>query len=785
VAGRTIKLNRVNLWFCAFAQPTTLLGVVAIIIILSGAYFLKKEQYNRAYDDGIQRGDDLARVLEERVSRIFYNADSQLLLLRQVYQRNATNRDLAHWINSSGLDNDPALRFTIVGADGKILSSNLLSAPPNVYVGDKDYFLAQINSPADDFFIGVPAIDWKSKKTVIQLSRRLTMSDGSFGGIILASFNAPPLDEFYNSIDVGQDGIISLVGSDRIVRSCGSSNSDLKAVNYIGRSVPESKLFELYRQSSSGHFWAAASTFCKNDGIRRLISYRAVDGFHLLAVVGVTEAEVFRHALEDSRTGWSRGLFFVGIILVAISMAATRERKLTTAKSALAHQARHDALTGLANRQAFVDEIGNALARLRTNNEAFGVFMLDLDRFKDVNDSLGHPTGDTLLKDTAERLKSTLNDADFLARFGGDEFAIIQRYVTKRQDKVSKPSKQCEAAVDLAKRIVGCLADPFEIEGRRISVGTSIGIALAQDKTADSNELMKRADLALYSAKAQGSNKFVFFDRKMAVQIEARQNLEFELRKAILNNELELHYQPVIEAKTRKISSIEALVRWRHPKIGLLRPREFLPVAEATDFIVSLGQWILQQACMDAVTWPPNVKVVVNLSTAQFKKSNLVVDVNHALIKSGLSPRRLEVDIAEDALSDDDGKNLETMLQLKTLGVAIALNDFGSGYASLNNLTMFPFDKIKIDRFFVSKMTKSSACAAVIATVITLGRCLDIPTVAKGVESRHEFNSLRASGVNFVQGYLFGRPCLVSELHFNDSDCSEFVEEDDRATGAI
>ncbi len=355
------------------------------------------------------------------------------------------------------------------------------------------------------------------------------------------------------------------------------------AGEYVDNFVPDSKLFELYRRSSSGYFWATSNALCKHDSISRLVSYRALDGLHLVAVVGIAKNEVFRRAIENAQASWSRALFFAGIILVAISFAATRERRLIAAKSALSYQACHDALTGLANRQAFLDEIGNTLSRLHTNNEAFNVFMLDLDRFKDVNDSLGHPVGDALLKETARRLKSSLRDVDFLARFGGDEFAIVQHCAPRNQNKNKEQrDRQHEVAIELAKKIICCLEAPFEIEGKLLNVGTSIGIAMAQDDNADSNVLVKRADFALYRAKAQGSNNYVFFDRKIAAQIEARQNLECELRKAILNDEFELHYQPIIDAKTEKSCSIEALVRWRHPKIGLISPREFMPVAEAT-----------------------------------------------------------------------------------------------------------------------------------------------------------------------------------------------------------
>ena len=273
--------------------------------------------------------------------------------------------------------------------------------------------------------------------------------------------------------------------------------------------------------------------------------------------------------------------------------------------------------------------------------------MLDLNRFKDVDDLLGHPAGDALLKETARRLKLSQGDTDFLARLGGDEFAIIQRSEAKSRKKNPNQGEQYEVAIDLAERIVARLKAPFKIEGERIYVGASIGIALTQRDNIDSTELMKRADLALYRAKARGPYSYVFFDREMVEQIEARQSLEYALREAISNHELEVHYQPIIDVKTCKICSIEALVRWQHPQRGLNGPHEFLPAAEATDLIVPLSRWILLRACTDAITWPPNIKVVVNLSTAHFKKSDLMADVNYALLKSGLTAGRLEVDITE------------------------------------------------------------------------------------------------------------------------------------------
>jgi diguanylate cyclase (GGDEF)-like protein len=765
-------------WFHAFAQPATYLGIITIITILTGAFFLEKEEYERAQEDGIQRASNFARVFEENVSSIFRSTDRQLLFLRQIFEHNPKDLDLVQWANKIKLNSDHAPQFTIIGPDGNILATTFSPNAPATFVGDREYFQVHVNSSTDELFIGPPVIGRLSRTTTIQLSRRLTASDGSFGGVVLASLDVLDFQKLLNSIDVGRDGSISLIGFDGIIRARSSNPSFPTAEDKNGRLDPNSKLFQSYRQSAQGYFWDDDAPGHQPDGIRRLSSYRALEDLRLLTVVGIADLDIFKRAREHARVGWSKALFFAGAILIAISIAAARERKLILATSELSYRARHDLLTGLANRQAFVDELERSLAEFRAKGEKFNVLMLDLDRFKNVNDLLGHPAGDALLKEMANRLKSSLHEDDLIARLGGDEFAIIQRCKIKSGNKDSVEGVQRQTAITLALQIVSRLEEPFEIEGNKINVGTSIGIALTQNDNTDSSELMKWADLALYSAKAQERSSYVFFDRAMMAEIEARQRIELELRNAISSDELELHYQQIIDVTTRRTCSIEALARWRHPRRGLIGPYEFIPIAEATNLIVPLGKWVLQRACTDATHWPENIKVVVNLSAVQFKKSDLVADICCALLKSGLPAQRLEVDITESTLSDDDGRNLETLHKLKKLGVTITLDDFGTGYSSLNNLTVFPFDKIKIDRSFTLNMTRNPACAAVIATVITLGRCLDILTTAEGVESRQEYESLRVSGINFVQGFLFGPPRPASELRFDDFYIHKLIDDD-------
>jgi diguanylate cyclase (GGDEF)-like protein/PAS domain S-box-containing protein len=429
------------------------------------------------------------------------------------------------------------------------------------------------------------------------------------------------------------------------------------------------------------------------------------------------------------------------------------------AEKEIIHLARHDPLTGLANRAEFNAKLEEATKRLKRNGGAVTVMMLDLDKFKAVNDTLGHPAGDQLLVEVARRLKSSVRETDVLARLGGDEFAIIRE---------SAPN-QHEGAIALARWIITAITQPFDLSGQQASVGTSIGIVLAPEHGADPEELLKRADLALYNVKAGGRNDFRKFQPEMLEVVHSQQSAESELRDAIARDEFELHYQPQIDAKTRLLCGVEALVRWQHPTKGLVPPNEFIPLAESTGLIVPLGEWLLQQACKEAASWPANIKVAVNISTVQFKKGNLFDVILCTLVESGLAPERLELEITETALLENQGAHLATIRQLKNLGVSLALDDFGTGHSSINYLTVFPFDKLKIDKSFTQGVLKRREYKAVVASTLALAQGLGTVTTAEGVETEEQFNYMREAGVDLVQGYLFGRPVPASKLDLHDT----------------
>ena len=423
------------------------------------------------------------------------------------------------------------------------------------------------------------------------------------------------------------------------------------------------------------------------------------------------------------------------------------------AEARIAYMAHHDALTDLPNRSMFHQHLIDALSRAKRERQSMAALWVDLDHFKAINDSFGHPTGDRLLQVAASRLRDCVGDAGFVARIGGDEFAVVLEHV-------STP----KAAGEAAERLIETLSAPYDCEGAEMVVGCSVGIAIYPGDGETADELLRNADMALYRAKADGRGGYHFFEPAMDQQVQKRRALERDLRKGLLRGEFELFYQPLIDLASDRVTAFEALLRWRQPERGMVSPAEFIPVAEETGLIVQLGEWVLQEACREAARWPAEVKIAVNLSPIQFRTRNLVSAVVNALARSGLVPERLELEITESVLLAENEMNLATLHQLRGLGVRISMDDFGTGYSSLGYLRSFPFDKIKIDRSFVSELAKSGDCLAIIRAISGLGRSLGVRTTAEGVETAAQLDLLRDEGCTEVQGFYFSAPRPASEV---------------------
>jgi diguanylate cyclase (GGDEF)-like protein len=421
------------------------------------------------------------------------------------------------------------------------------------------------------------------------------------------------------------------------------------------------------------------------------------------------------------------------------------------AEKQIRHLAHYDALTDLPNRALFHERLRKELARIAPNQQ-LAVLYIDIDEFKSVNDTLGHQAGDELLQSVAASLCNLAGPNEFVARLGGDEFAIMQPAVSNHVE-----------IIGLVTRIFEAIRRPFECLGHQVTSDASIGVAVAPQHGTDLDQILKNADLAMYAAKTAGRRTWRFFEPAMDARVKARRMLEMDLRQALREGAFEVYYQPFVSLEDNRITSCEALVRWRHPERGMISPAEFIPVAEETGLINELGEWVLNTACKDAMTWPGEFKLAVNVSPVQFKSGTLALKIAAALAASRLPPRRLELEITEAVLIRDDDAALAALHQLRALGVRIALDDFGTGYSSLSYLQRFPFDKIKIDRCFVNDIATQGG-SSIVQAVVNIAAARDMMTLAEGVETSEQRESLRALGCTEMQGFLFSRPVPAADI---------------------
>lgn len=548
------------------------------------------------------------------------------------------------------------------------------------------------------------------------------------------------------------------------------------------RSLFENSVVGLYRTSIEGRQLRANPALVKLNGytsetellaavndisVEWYVDPRRRDEFvrRMLENGRVTDfvSEIYRHATREktwvSESAWIvRGpngepLCFEGTVIEANERIA--------AQTAIEHMAHHDALTGLPNRLLFLNRLRSALAT-RAADGLVSVLCLDLDRFKEVNDSLGHPAGDALLRAASARLAATVRAGDLVARLGGDEFAILCVDASSPYDMAS-----------MAARIVDVLSAPYDIEGQQAVVSVSIGVAITTDSGGEPDTLLRNADIALYRAKNAGRHTYVFYEARMNAEIMTRRQVELDLRNALGNNELDLFLQPIVDIADGEVRSYEALLRWRHPGRGFVPPAEFIPVAEEAGLMAPIGEWVLHRACAIAAKMPGRTPVSINLSPVQFRDRTLVETIAAAIATAGIEPGRIEIEITESVLMMGDPLTVLTLNRLRGLGIRIALDDFGTGQSSLSYVQKFPFDKIKIDQSFVAKVHDDRINAAIVRAVVALGRDLDIDVIAEGVETEEQLACLKAEGCRWFQGYLFGRPApagmIVPGLDFDIS----------------
>jgi len=571
------------------------------------------------------------------------------------------------------------------------------------------------------------------------------------------------------------DGFTLVDGLDRITRGWLLSNIDKTGGEFVSRLdgfailTPKGTALAVGGKLSPESLDAALRQSDVKSAIARATSEDRVEladladnGDVSLAFVPVMEgdklARVYAFTVDQSAAASLTNLALTVVTLttsllivmgfsVPAAIASRRIRERWLAEDKIHFLAMHDALTGLPNRVQFNQYLEHAVARAKRHGNLMAVFCLDLDRFKDVNDTLGHATGDALLEEVSARLRENTRDVDLVGRLGGDEFAIVAEEIDTPED-----------AMRLARRICTALAAGYQVNGHEVTTSASVGIAMGPLEHEPNDVLLKNADLALYRAKEDGRNTFRFFEPAMDAALQKRRRLENDLRNALRKNQLYLDYQPQFGLENGKLTGYEALVRWWHPSEGEVPPTTFIPIAEETGLIIPLGEWILKTACSYATTWPLDTKLAVNLSPAQFKTQDVYALVRRVLAETGLEPNRLELEITEGIILQNTESVIETLTKLDQLGVSIAMDDFGTGYSSLSYLTRFPVKKIKIDRSFIDTLGSSPQTSAIVSSIVGLGQSLHVTITAEGVETEGQAAMLKKWGCDQVQGYYYGRP---------------------------
>jgi diguanylate cyclase (GGDEF)-like protein len=650
----------------------------------------------------------------------------------------------------------PDLLFTVSIADAKgaIVESTRPTAATSV-AQDDAYRKQRDNEP---FFVGQlprgPTGDAK-----LQFSRRLNTRDGTFDGVVIVAVDANFFVSGYEPARLGERGVLGLLGTDGVfrVRRSGDSVVSGDAINYAaslaGADASETDV---------------AVTISPWDGVRRWTSARELYGFPVAVLVGLSVDEQMAAAHSQMRTtlGWA---FFGSLMVVALTGLLGRmswqlvRGRVREGEANLKHAQRveylayHDGLTGLPNRSMFSKALSQSISEAHRYERRIAVVFLDLDRFKQINDTLGHEAGDQLLKEVAARLEGCVRDSDTVARLGGDEFVVL---LPELEDP--------RYAAVVAQKILAAAAIPFSLMGQEFRVTASIGISTYPQDGLDEQTLTKNADIAMYQAKAEGKNNFQFYSEKLNANSLERLTLESSLRHALERNEFRLYYQAKRDIASGRITGMEALLRWEHPDLGIVAPMQFIPVAEETGLIVPIGKWVLKTVGLQSVAWQrqglPALSIAVNMTARQFLDDRLLADVASILTETGMDPHLLEIELNESLLIHNVEKTTRILMGLKALGVRIAVDDFGTGYSSLAMLQRFPLDTIKIDRSLMRNVFGAPDDTGLADAIIAMGKSLSLTVVAQGVETKEQAEYLRLHACDELQGFYFKRPLPVDEF---------------------
>lgn len=745
-------------WIASLAQPYVVLPGVALLLAgMLWATVLNVVRLERAAaeNSAMLLSREVVETYEAQVVRALREIDQTLKVVKLIHESGG-GKVLAA-LKARGIL-PPELLFTvrIADRDGRIVESTHADAASDI--AGEDYFATHRGRTADDIAIGQPPQDQTGEGKLI-FSRRLASPDGGFAGVVAVSVNAYYFVSGYETAKLGHTGMLGLIGLDGVFR-----------VRRSGETIRSGDIGDYRAALEAGDAPAQSIAPLTNDwdGVRRYTAARELYDFPVAVIVGVAADEQLAPVGDRAHIyilGAAIGsivllLVFGALARMSLQLARSRQRE-TEATLAHARQveylAYHDALTGLPNRSLLSKLLTQAITGAQRNNRSLAVLFLDLDRFKTINDTLGHDAGDELLREVARRLKACLRDSDVVARLGGDEFVVLLPELS-----------DARYAAAVAQKILAATAQPFTLLGNEFSVTASIGISTCPQDGLDEQTLTKNADIAMYHAKEQGKNNFQFYSAALSADALQRLTLENSLRHALERDEFRLHYQARRDTASGAISGMEALLRWEHPDLGTIAPMQFLPLAEETGLVIPIGRWVLRTACEQNVAWQreglPQLVVSVNLSPRQFFDEHLLDEIRDVLASSGLAPQWLELEITESLLMQDVEQALQVLAGLKDIGVRIAIDDFGVGYSSLATLERFPIDTVKIDRSFIREADHFTAGATLTSAVIAMGKSLSLNVVAQGVETREQADYLHAHACDEFQGFYFDKPLPAGQF---------------------
>jgi len=738
-------------------EPQILFPLIAVLLLAAiwGTTFdIIRVRYSAAEHAAAVSTRELLGTYEAQILRSLREIDQTLKLVSYWHDRDAAHHTLPELRASGLLPPDLVFIVSIADAGGTIVESTRSSENQNV--ADEDYFRTQRNS-AGLFIAQLPKGPTGGAK--LHFSRRLNAADGSFDGVVIIAVDANYFVAGYEPAQLGEHGVLGLLGRDGIfrVRRTGDLVFSGDAIDYAS-GVAEADADETDASVSTSSW----------DEVRRWASARELYGFPLAVFVGLSVEEQLApvHAQTRAYLWWA----VLGSILVVVVTALLGrmswqlgQSRLREGEAKVAHAQRveylayHDALTGLPNRTMFSKLLSQSISEARRYDRQLAVSFLDLDRFKRINDTLGHEAGDQLLQEVATRLKECVRDSDTVARLGGDEFVVLLPELADGK-----------YAATVAQKILTAVAKPFTLIGQEFRVTTSIGISVYPQDGLDEQTLTKNADIAMYQAKTEGKNNFQFYSEKLNANSLERLTLESSLRLALERKEFRIHYQAKRDIASGHVTGMEALLRWEHHDLGTVAPMRFIPIAEETGLIVPIGKWVLKAACAQNVAWQnqglPHLVVAVNLTARQFRDEQLLSDLTSILAATGMDPHLLELEIAESLLTHDVENTLKTLTALKGIGIRIAIDDFGTGYTSLATLQRFPLDTIKIDRSFIRTVASANADTGLTDAIMAMGNSLSLTVVVQGVETLEQAEFLRTHACDELQGFYFKKPLPAEEF---------------------